>query len=143
MSRRRSIEIYLKQNVAIDDHIYKVWKSLKTYGYPQSTFRKALLIGINHMMETGEISLQNISSYDIPKSYDDTGIIKSYESQEKKDRDHVQENNGNNNYKEDIQPIEYIDSYQDDKQAIIETFEQAKEQKTTTKETIKKMGKFM
>jgi hypothetical protein len=137
MRKRRSIEVYLKQNVPVDDYIYKVWKSLRIYGYPQSVFRKALLIGINKMIETGEILPHDFSPVDTPSSFYDTGIIKNKEyvyKETQKDteiKDNENHNSNNSNVEKNIDDINTTNE-----EPIIDTNIQKTEKN-------RKMGKFM
>ena len=142
MRKRRSIEVYLKQNVPVDDYIYKVWKSLRIYGYPQSVFRKALLIGINKMIETGEILPHDFSPVDTPSSFYDTGIIKNKEhvyketqkhTEVKDDESHIQNNSDNTNVENLEEKIDDINTV--NKEPIVD--------KISKTEKNKKMGKFM
>lgn len=54
MSRKRSIEIYLKEGVEEDDTIFAVWQSLKGRR-PQELFRRVLKYGLIGCIERGEL----------------------------------------------------------------------------------------
>ncbi len=55
---RRSIDIYLKEGIPADDHIYKVWMSSKKFGRPQEIFRRILTRGIESMITSGELGTE-------------------------------------------------------------------------------------
>lgn len=58
--RRQSIEIYLKAGVPVDDKIHGYWRHLRRFGHPQDIFRRALLIGLEALTESGEIPIDGI-----------------------------------------------------------------------------------